>query len=586
MRGTHAMGGGQAIPGGVNVAPGYRRPGLTITDLPREVIRHIALEIYDPLEMTQQDRLTWGIFSTVDMHQERQDDLWTLISLGQVCRKIRREVRRILFTCVRIPSVEHAEELISNRDGWARYVKSIIIDLNMFDLDDNATTRPRFTSPFTDHTQPISTPVTPAPSKQGKPRSCWAESSLLTSLIHSLPSLNHLSFFADSSDDSTLALLFASLIPHPSTHAIPPTMLSQSPSALSTISGSSRHPFMPIAPLTHRLKSFGWRQRAAPPTAFRTFAQSSLFVSILHLIRHAHNLSFLVLDADMDEMTPSDIHTTVKELALRRPPVGEKAENVSLMLCGPIKGWEDGFLQGLVDTCDDIKELFVDRPLKKSKQAHATSFEAFTTLLRPLETLPYLRLLQVGSYTFTSALQADIACHLSRTIPSLLVLGLLDEEGETNWWGIWRRASLRGLKYHPEGVYDEVYDTRLKALEDGDLRKLENEVEEWIKSHPPTPPSTGGCDSEAAERRGEASRAADIRMTPPLTQSPEIQPRYMDEELRGRARALGLDLHFGESDSGEAMRGRAMQDASADEGRGGVSDGQGRRMMSLDRLLQ
>ncbi|OCF38826.1 hypothetical protein I317_07399 [Kwoniella heveanensis CBS 569] len=519
------------------------------------------------------------------MHQERQDDLWTLISLGQVCRKIRREVRRILFTCVRIPSVEHAEELISNRDGWARYVKSIIIDLNMFDLDDNATTRPRFTSPFAEHNQPISTPVTPAPSKKGKPRSCWAESALLTSLIHSLPSLNHLSFFADSSDDSTLALLFASLIPHPSTHAIPPTMLSQSPSALSTISGSSRHPFMPIAPLTHRLRSFGWRQRAAPPTAFRTFAQSSLFVSILHLIRHAHNLSFLVLDADMDEMTPSDIHTTVKELALRRPPVGEKAENVSLMLCGPIKGWEDGFLQGLVDTFDDIKELFVDRPLRKSKQAHATSFEAFTTLLRPLEALPHLSLLQVGSYTFTSDVQADIACHLSRTIPSLLVLGLLDEEGETNWWGIWRRASVRGLKHHSEGIYDEVYDTRLKALEDGDLKRLENEVEEWIKSHPPTPPSTAGGDNQgdcddgrATGRHGDQSIAADIRMTPPLTQSPEVQPRDIDEEeVRGRARALGLDLHLGEDEAGSTLS----------DGRGGVvTEGQGRRMMSLDRLLQ
>ncbi|WWD21861.1 hypothetical protein CI109_106349 [Kwoniella shandongensis] len=476
---------------------------LSLADLPREVLRLIALRLYDPLELTQQDRLTWGIFSTVDMHQERQDDLATLVALGWTCRKIRREVRRILFNCVRIPSVEHAEELVRNKDGWATYVKSIIIDLTMFDLDEDASTRTRL-SPLT---------------AEHKPRTCWAESALLTKLLNSLPSLNHMSFFADASDDSTLALLFAALIQHPSLHSVPPTVPS-SPSALSTASGATQ-----VVPLTHRLKSFGWRQRAAPPHLFRQFSQSSTFVSTLHLLRHAHNLSFLVLDADMDQMNKSDILAAVKELSLRRPPYGETVEKVSLMLCGPINGWETGFLDDLVGTFKDIKELFVDRPLKKSTQAHAKSYESLISLLKPLEQLPYLRLLQVGSYTFTSSFQAEICFHLARSIPSLLIVGLLGEEGETIWWGVWRRASSRGLRHAQEGLYEDLTDTRIIPLGDGHLRQLEDEVDEWMRSLPPTPPQ----------------EEEDVRMSPisPISETFERQGLQFDTE-GGHGKAKGM----------------------------------------------
>ncbi|WRT65261.1 uncharacterized protein IL334_002204 [Kwoniella shivajii] len=531
---------------------------ISITDLPREMIRLIALRIYDPLELTQQDRTTWGIFSTVDMHQERQDDLASLISLGTVCRKIRREVRRVLFTCVRVSGVSWAEEVIENRDGWAKYVKSIIIDLTMFDSDFDASTRPRLS--FSEYHPPVST-MSSTTEMMKKPRTCWAESSLLTALLNSLPNLNHMSFFADASDDSTLALLFASLITHPSSHSVPPTVISTSP-AISTISGSGsgRYPLTPFIPLPHRLKSFGWRQRAAPPSNFRQFSQSSTFVSTLHLLRHAHNLSFLVLDADMDEMTLSDVLSPLRELALRQPPMGEKAENVSLMLCGPIKGWENGFLRSLVNTFEGIKELFVDRPLRKSTEVKETSFEDFTDLLGPLSSLPHLRLLQVGSYTFTTSLQASIVRHLSRSIQSLLVVGLLGEEGETTWWGIWRRASSRGMMFaasteEGEGEYDESSDIRIKFLNDGELKLLEEEIQEWKKSQPPTPPTSAPIIQDRALKNVnddadvyddiDVDNDSDIRMsTPRHTQSPIAGPKEVE-----RNQALGLSL---EGDAGSS----------------------------------
>ncbi|WVQ68712.1 uncharacterized protein L199_006921 [Kwoniella botswanensis] len=565
---------------------------ISITDLPREVIRLIALKIYDPLELTQQDRLTWGIFSTVDMHQERQDDLASLISLGMVCRKIRREVRRILFTCVRVSGVDWAEEVIENRDGWARYVKSIIIDLTMFDSDPDESTRTRLSrieaNPFTTQSTDISSSNVFTENTIIKPRSCWAESSLLTSLLNSLPSLNHLSFFADASDDSTLALLFASLIPHPSLHAIPPTFLSNSPSTLSTISGSygpsqqSRNPSIYI-PFTHRLKSFGWRQRAAPPSNFRQFSQSSTFVSTLHLIRHSHNLSFLVLDADLDELNLVDVLTPLKELQLRRSPIGEKSQLISLMICGPIRDWDqagiaNGFLKSMVNTFDGIKELFIDRPLKKSMEVRETSFEDFTSLLSPLSSLPCLRLLQVGSYTFTTPLQSSIVKHLSRTISSLLVVGLLGEEGETVWWGIWRRASVRGMKSSQEGEYDEYTDTLIKFLGDGELRILEDEYEEWLKiSRPPTPPQSVQLVPGLELDLESESKDEDVRMTPRNT----LSPIGLDVQ---RFHALGLSLDgsvISPAMQHDEERGRKRR---INEG-GGVMEGEGRRVMSLDRLL-
>ena len=243
--------------------------------------------------------------------------------------------------------------------------RSIIIDLNMFDHDDNGSSAASGSDEVARQT------------KRSR-RTCWHESTLLTNLIQSLPNLNHISFFADASDDATLALLFASLIPHPSPHTIPPPTVPSSPSVRSTSSGY--HPVTAAPqPFASRIRSFGWRQRAAPPTGFRQFAQSSTFVSTLHLIRHAHRLSFLVLDADLQEMDKEDVIIACKDLSLRAPPLGEEAEKVSLMLCGPIRGWSREFLVELTGTFTGIKELFVDRPLRKSLISHETTFEDFVS---------------------------------------------------------------------------------------------------------------------------------------------------------------------------------------------------------------
>jgi hypothetical protein len=89
--------------------------------------------------------------------------------------------------------------------------------------------------------------------------------------------------------------------------------------------------------------------------------------------------------------------------------------------------------------------------------------------------MPHLQLLQVGSYIFPIPLQTSIAFQLAQTISSLLVLGLLGEEGETNWWGIWRNASKRVPPPPSDGLHDAQNDVVLVPLGDGHLRRLEIE---------------------------------------------------------------------------------------------------------------
>jgi hypothetical protein len=57
------------------------------------------------------------------MHPTRQEDLTSLTAFGWCCKKIRREVRVVLFRCIRVTSVEDAEEVLREKRGWARYVK-------------------------------------------------------------------------------------------------------------------------------------------------------------------------------------------------------------------------------------------------------------------------------------------------------------------------------------------------------------------------------------------------------------------------------------------------------------------------------
>jgi hypothetical protein len=237
--------------------------------------------------------------------------------------------------------------------------RSIIIDLNMFDQPDD----PELT-----------------------PRSCWRESALLISLLQSLPNLEHLSFFADQSDDSTLVLAFATLIPHPSLHPTPPSTQS-SVRPESSISRRSS-PFTPIhssspLPLASRIRSFGWRQRSRPPTGYDEFSTASTFVSTLHLIRHAHKLEYLVLDADMDKIRSLDITILLAELKRRKAPTGEALRPCALTLCGPIKEWAQGakgVLEALVkESGGHVGELFLDRPLAKSTERHIVDTGTFVS---------------------------------------------------------------------------------------------------------------------------------------------------------------------------------------------------------------
>lgn len=85
----------------------------------------------------------------------------------------------------------------------------------------------------------------------------------------------------------------------------------------------------------------------------------------------------------MDEIHKEDILVACKELALREPPIGEETQKVSLMLCGPIRGWDRTFLEDLAKTYTGIKELFLDRPLRKSAVAQETTFEDFVSQVPP-----------------------------------------------------------------------------------------------------------------------------------------------------------------------------------------------------------
>lgn len=98
-------------------------PRPSLTSLPGHLIREIGLHLYNPLHLTQQDRLTWSIFSTVDMDPPREQGLNDLVNLSLTCSKVRRDLRRIFFRCVRVHGLEKARELIEHRDDWGRDVK-------------------------------------------------------------------------------------------------------------------------------------------------------------------------------------------------------------------------------------------------------------------------------------------------------------------------------------------------------------------------------------------------------------------------------------------------------------------------------
>ncbi len=128
----------------------------------------------------------------------------------------------------------------------------------------------------------------------GPIRNPHREAALLGAMLLALPYLEHMSYFADSSDDTTLALTL-------------------SPSA---------GPRTLVARLTRNLRSLGWRQRESPPEGWRNFMSSSIFVSVLGLVEQCRHLGFLILDADLtSELGVGAEHDLVSPTHERNNPV-------------------------------------------------------------------------------------------------------------------------------------------------------------------------------------------------------------------------------------------------------------------------
>lgn len=309
--------------------------------------------------------------------------------------------------------------------------RSVIIDLTMFDSDGGDYDKHR--------------------------RNFWDEAQQLLHLFQSLPMLEHVSFFADASDDGTLALLFQQLIDRDGPL-------------------NALHP-----PWSYQIKSFGWRQRAPPPRGMREYNCASPFVSTYKFLQNAPNLSLLVLDADQDTMESIDVVEAMQQLAMRQPLRGRTIAPLSLMICGPIKQWERMF-DPMLEPGNDLKELFIDRPLDGRIYADLHP-DDFITLVQPLKQLPKLQLLQVGSYTFGLYEQRIIANRLARLVPSLLVVGLLGDDADTTWWAIWR------------GLVGEPY---VRPLGDGHLFLLEEKAREL------KPPTFDGIEEIVHSRRSSS----------------------------------------------------------------------------------
>jgi len=57
------------------------------------------------------------------MSPTRQAALDSVIEFGWTCRQVRKEVKVVLFRCIRVTSVESIHNVIAHKDDWAPYVK-------------------------------------------------------------------------------------------------------------------------------------------------------------------------------------------------------------------------------------------------------------------------------------------------------------------------------------------------------------------------------------------------------------------------------------------------------------------------------
>jgi hypothetical protein len=104
-------------------------------------------------------------------------------------------------------------------------------------------------------------------------------------------------------------------------------------------------------------------------------------------MRHAHNLEYLVLDADMDKIRTSDITIVLSELRQRKAPPGERLKPYALTLCGPFLGWASDGKEVLAEMANSsggyIGELFLDRPLEKSTERYIIDRDDFVSIFFP-----------------------------------------------------------------------------------------------------------------------------------------------------------------------------------------------------------
>lgn len=108
-----------------------------ISRLPSEIVRTICSMLYDPLRMTQEDRFAWNIFSSFgDNPPARRQGLADLVAFGSTEKAIWSEVRPSLFRCIRVADDEHLNAVVAAKDDWGKHVRSIVIDMSLFESDE------------------------------------------------------------------------------------------------------------------------------------------------------------------------------------------------------------------------------------------------------------------------------------------------------------------------------------------------------------------------------------------------------------------------------------------------------------------
>ena len=105
--------------------------------LPCEIIQSIISNLYDPMRMTQADRFAWNIFSSFgDNPPSRRQSLADLVAFGSTNKAIWSEVRPHLFRCIRVADDEHLEAVVASKDDWGKHVRSMVIDMSLFESDE------------------------------------------------------------------------------------------------------------------------------------------------------------------------------------------------------------------------------------------------------------------------------------------------------------------------------------------------------------------------------------------------------------------------------------------------------------------